>query len=116
MRCSLPTAGCHAALNLCLASGRPVAGVKADAGLEWLPMASRQGSERSGNQSRTAQLAASFDRCREAHAATPWDLADLAVLLLLLLLRTPETSLTQERLERSPLDRKGRPVWIILFL
>ena len=34
-------------------------------------MASRLGSERSGNQSRTAQLAASFDRCREAHAAMP---------------------------------------------
>ena len=93
----------------------PVAGVKPDAGWNgflWLSA----GSERSGNQSRRAQLAASFDKCREAHAATPWDLADLAVLLLLLLLRTPETSLTQERLERSPLDRKGRPVWIILFL
>ena len=57
--------------------------------LEWLPRASRQGSERSGNQSRTAQLAASFDRCRGAHAAIRLGFCDFAVLFAQPLLPTP---------------------------
>ena len=86
----------------------PVAGAKADAGV-WLPMASRQGSERSGNQSRTAQLAASFDRCREAHAAIRLGFCDFAVLLFAQpLLPTPRVaSLTQERFQRSVIGLSG---------
>ena len=58
----------------------PVAGAKADAaGMASYGLSAGLG--RSGNQSRTAQLAASFDRCREAHAAFRLGFCDFAVLL-----------------------------------
>ena len=66
-------------------------------------MASRQGSERSGNQSRAAQLAASLERCREAHAAIRLGFCDFAVLLFAqpLLPTPPVGSLMQELFQRS---------------
>ena len=72
-------------------------------------MASRQGSERSGNQSRTAQLAASFDRCRGAHAAFRLGFCDFAVLLFAQpLLPTLEClAHTQERFQRSVIGLSG---------
>ena len=87
----------------------PVAGAKADAGLEWLPMASRQGSERSGNQSRTAQLAASFNRCREAHAAIPPGILRFrsAAFCPAFAADSQVGSLTQELFQRSVIGLRG---------
>ncbi len=96
VRCSLRTAGVFSESGLGAlwqAFARSLSGRRRQGRrwLECLPMASRQGSERSGNQSRTAQLAASFDRCREAHAAIRLGFCDFAVLLFAQpLLPTPE--------------------------
>ena len=70
--------------------------------LEWLPRASRQGSERSGNQSRTAQLAASFDRCRDAHAAIPpGPCAIFTLAFAAFAARVYSASLTRDRFQGS---------------
>ena len=42
--------------------------------------------------------------------------ADFTALPKMRLLKMPAASLTQERLQRSLLGLKGRPVWIVLFL
>ena len=86
----------------------PVAGAKADAGWNgFLPL----GRARSAAETRathSAQLAASFDRCRDAHAAIPPGLCAIFTLCCRLcsrLLRAP--SLAQECVQRSLLVLSG---------
>ena len=87
----------------------PVAGAKADAGWNgFLPL----GRARSAAETRathSAQLAASFDRCREAHAAIRLGFCDFAVLLFAQpLLPTLEClAHTQERFQRSVIGLSG---------
>ena len=107
VRCSLPPAGVFSESGLGAlwqAFARSLSGRRRQGRrrLEWLPMAPRQGSERSGNQSRTAQLAASFDRCREAHAAIPPGLCAIFTLAFAAFAaRVCSASLTRDRFQGS---------------
>ena len=107
VRCSLPTAGVFSES----ASGRvgrpsraafPVAGAKADAGWNgFLPL----GRARSAAETRathSAQLAASFDRCRDAHAAIPPGLCAIFTLAFAAFAaRVYSASLTRDRFQGS---------------
>ena len=104
VRCSLPPAG----VFLVKVVGRPsraafpVAGAKADAGWNgFLPL----GRARSAAETRathSAQLAASFDRCRDAHAAIPPGLCAIFTLAFAAFAaRVCSASLTRDRFQGS---------------
>ena len=111
VRCSLPPAGVFSesglgALWQAFARSLPVAGAKADAG--WNGSLGRARSAAETRATHSAQLAASFDRCRDAHAAIPPGLCAIFTLCCRLcsrLLRAP--SLAQECVQRSLLVLSG---------